>query len=108
MNKAMQDAGEHLDLGDVFCRQSQTLEVFVCRTIKDKRYIRFAVRDTAITSEDSATPFSPEFYATLFSREQVKSIRNKTKKYTTGTYLGRKVRDIEFVRFQISESAETL
>lgn len=101
MDKSMKTAAQHLDISGVNCGRGQTIELFACRRKSTGVYYYF---DGLLTDKDSM--ISSDFQPTWFSRSQVMNIRKNLTDDDLYQYLP--MSDLEWVRFSISESTETL
>jgi len=103
MSKDMQDAGAHLDTAGIQCGRGQVVEVFMIRRKSTKKFIEFK----GTYSNYSDEIWTPSFNPTQFTREQVENLRHNLPS-TEDFYRGFPMKDLEFVRFTLSESPEVL
>lgn len=101
MDKSMKSAAKHLDTSGVICRSGQMIELFACRRKSTSMYYYF---DGLNTCNDSR--ISSDFQPTWFSRSQVINTRKTLS--DNDFYQGIPMSDLEWVRFSISESPETI
>lgn len=95
-------AAAHLDISGVNCGRGQVVELFACRNKVTGEFYRFGG-----TYSNRSREISAGFQPTWYTREEVKTVR-KNLPSTEDYYQGVSISTLEWVRFSLSESPETL